>query len=250
MILCWLLGVAAQVVTAIEAPRAIGSDIPPIGSTIEGYVLNVGMTLATTHIPLLGMVLVRIGWWIGFVGVAAILAVAAVGIVKGSLMAKVAIGALLYGSVVSWSASFVLGRNPAFFYSEMDVVQLGSPLLARWGTAASMLLAATIPVTVAVMVQRYPRWRVAWLALLAVLALALVAEPRRGAPRPGKPDLAARGRRCDHDVCLDTRRRRRAADAAGHVTGGSWLARGPAPARGSPVEIQAEARLARPDCRG
>jgi hypothetical protein len=174
VILCWLLGVVAQVVTAIEAPRAIGSDIPPIGSTIEGYVLNVGMTLATTHIPWLGMVLVRIGWWIGFVGVAAILAVAAVGIVKGSLMAKVAIGALLYGSVVSWTASFVLGRNPAFFYSEMDVVQLGSPLLARWGTAASMLLAATIPVTVAVMVQRYPRWRVAWLALLAVLALALI----------------------------------------------------------------------------
>jgi hypothetical protein len=120
------------------------------------------------------MVLVRIGWWIGFVGVAAILAVAAVGIVKGSLTAKVAIGALIYGSVVSWSASFVLGRNPAFFYSEMDVVQLGSPLLARWGTAASMLLAATIPVTVAIMVQRYPRWRLAWLALLAVLALALI----------------------------------------------------------------------------
>jgi hypothetical protein len=120
------------------------------------------------------MVLVRIGWWIGFVGVAAILAVAAVGIVKGSPMAKVAIGALLYGSVVSWTASFVLGRNPAFFYSEMDVVQLGSPLLARWGTAASMLLAATIPITVAVMVQRYPRWRLAWLALLAVLALALI----------------------------------------------------------------------------
>jgi hypothetical protein len=76
--------------------------------------------------------------------------------------------------VVSWSASFVLGRNPAFFYSEMDVVQLGSPLLVRWGTAASMLLAATIPVTVAVMVQRYPRWRVAWLTLLGVLSLALI----------------------------------------------------------------------------
>ena len=170
----WLIGVLAQVITTLEAPRALGTGNPPIASTVEGYVLNAGMTLATTHIPLLGEVIVRIGWWIGFVGVAAILAVAAVGIVKGRPMAKLAIAVLLYGSVVSWTASFVLGRNPAFYYSEMDVVRLGSPLLARWGTAASMLLAATIPVTVAVMVQRYPRWRPAWVTLLGVLALALI----------------------------------------------------------------------------
>jgi len=176
VVLCWLLGVVAQVITAIDAPRAIGSDVPPIASTIEGYVLNVGMTLGTTHPPLLGAVLVRLGWWVGCVGVAAILAVAAVGILKGSLPAKVAIAALIYGSVVSWTASFVLGRNPSFFYSEMNVIELGTPLLARWGTAASMLLAATIPVTVAVMVQRYPRWRPAWLALLAVLVLAVTAN--------------------------------------------------------------------------
>ncbi len=174
VMVCWLLGVAAQVATTIEAPRAIGSGNPPIASTIEGYVLNVGMTLATTHATLLGAVLVRIGWWIGFVGVGAMLAVAALGMVKGSRMAKVAIGALIYGSVVSWTASFVLGRNPAFFYSEMDVVQLGSPLIVRWGTAASTMLAATIPVTVAVMVQRYPRWRPAWLALLGVVAVPLI----------------------------------------------------------------------------
>ena len=173
---CWLLGVVAQVVTAIDAPRAIGTAVPPIASTIEGYVLNVGMTLGTTHLPLLGAVLVRVGWWVGFVGVAAVLAVAVVGIVKGSPTAKVAIAALIYGSVVSWTASFVLGRNPAFFYSEMDAIALGTPLLARWGTAASMLLGATIPVTVAVMVQRYPRWRAAWLALLAVLVLTLTAS--------------------------------------------------------------------------
>jgi hypothetical protein len=183
VLVCWLLGVVAQVVTAIDAPRAIGSDVPPIASTIEGYVLNAGMTLGTTHLPLLGAVIVRLGWWVGFVGVAAILAFAVLGMVKGSTMAKVAIGSLIYGSVVSWTASFVLGRNPAFFYSEMDLIQLGTPLLARWGTAASMLLGATIPVTVAVLVRCYPRWRPAWVALLGafalVLALNVVVHPGR-----------------------------------------------------------------------
>jgi len=36
VMVCWLLGVAAQVATTIEAPRALGTAVPPVASTVEG----------------------------------------------------------------------------------------------------------------------------------------------------------------------------------------------------------------------
>lgn len=80
--------------------------------------LNVGMTLGTWRPGWLGRVLTGPGWWPGFLGVAAIPVVAGIGIACGAVRARVALIALLYGSLVSWTASFVLGSNPAFFYPE------------------------------------------------------------------------------------------------------------------------------------
>ena len=127
-------------------PGRSGRTVPPIASTIEGYVLNVGMTLGTTHLPLLGAVLVRIGWWVGFVGVAAILAVAArrhrQGIADGQggdRRPDLRLGGQLDGVVRAGSKPGLLlqrdGRHRSW----------GSPLLARWGTAASMLLGGHHP---------------------------------------------------------------------------------------------------------
>jgi hypothetical protein len=152
----WTLGVVAQVVTTIVSPRAVATEWPPVASTVQGYVLNAGMTLGSWRPGWLGRVLTGAGWWPGFLGVALILALAVAGVVLGAPPARVAILALIYGSVVSWTASFVLGGNPAFFYSEYTADQLALPLLVRWGAAASMMLAATIPVAVGVLVQRFP----------------------------------------------------------------------------------------------
>jgi len=179
----WMVGVTAQVITFMVAPRAVATVYPPLASTVEGYVLNAGMTVATSRPRVLGAVLVHIGWWIGFAGVAAILAVAVVGFVWGQLMARVAIAALVYGSVLSWTASFVLGSNPLFFYSTQTDDQLTDPLLVRWATAASMLLVATIPVAVGVLVQRYPRSRpVGAGTLLAFVCIMALSLPSGGPP--------------------------------------------------------------------
>jgi len=98
-------------------------------------------------------------------------------------MARVAIAALVYGSVLSWTASFVLGSNPLFFYNTQTDDQLTDPLLVRWATAASMLLVATIPVAVGVMVQRYPRSRpVGAGTLLAFVCIMALSLPSGGPP--------------------------------------------------------------------
>lgn len=180
----WCIGVAAQVLSTVIAPRAVGAQWPPVASVVEGYVLNAGMTLGTVHQPFLGTVFLRTGWWVGFLGVAAILAVAVLGFVKGGKQERAVIAALLYGSAATWTASFVLGGNPAFFYSEMTTQELGWPLLTRWGTAASMLLAATIPVTVAVMIRRYPHRRWAWTGLLCLMVVVFAADLVAGAANP------------------------------------------------------------------
>lgn len=170
VLVSWLLGVTAQVLATLTAPRGVGDgDLPPFASVVQGYVLNVGMTIGTADQPVLGAVFLRFGWWAGFIGVAAILALAAIGCVKGGTQQRVVLLALIYGSVVSWTASFVLGQNPIFYYSEIPVAELGWPLLTRWGTAASMLLAATIPVAIAVLIRRHPRHRWVWTTMLAAL---------------------------------------------------------------------------------
>ena len=57
VVLCWTVGVVAQVVTTLIAPREIADHYPPLLSTVEGYVLNVGMTLGSINPGILGPVL-------------------------------------------------------------------------------------------------------------------------------------------------------------------------------------------------
>jgi hypothetical protein len=187
----FLLGVAAQLGTFVVAPRGVATDYPPIASTVQGYVLNVGMTLGSWRPGWLGRVLTGLGWWPGFLWVALILAVAVVGVVLGAPPARVAILALVYGSVVSWTASFVLGSNPAFFYSEYSAEQLALPLLVRWATAASMFLVAAVPITIGVLDARYPAVRTPAAAsiylLLTIMVLGGIAGQLSQRP-PLQPD--------------------------------------------------------------
>jgi hypothetical protein len=188
----WLIGVAAQVATTLIAPRAVATDYPPAVSTLEGYVLNVGMTLGSNRADVLGWVLRNIGWWVGFLGVAVIVGIAVLGMVRSGLNAAVAIAALLYGSVVSWTASFVLGSNPDYFYSDMTIEQIGNLPLLRWATAASMMLAATIPVTIGGLIDRYERWKAAGGGLLAVLLVIMSISVRTtDAVEPSSWELTA-----------------------------------------------------------
>ena len=76
VIWAWLIGVTAQLITTVLAPRPVSAGFPPVASAVQGYVLNAGMSLSTVNTELLGRVLTHVGWWIGFVGVAAIFTLA------------------------------------------------------------------------------------------------------------------------------------------------------------------------------
>ena len=186
VVLCWTVGVVAQVATTLIAPRAIAVDYPPLLSTVEGYVLNVGMTLGSISPDILGLVLVRTSWWIGSIGVLLVLASAVLGAVWGECRERVAILALLYGSIVSWTASFVLGANPNFFYSEMTPEQLGEPLLIRWGTAAGLMLGATLFVAGGVAARRRPEWRRGAFAAIGLIVIVMAAN--LAGAEPAAPD--------------------------------------------------------------
>lgn len=170
----WALGVTVQVVTTLNAPREVAAGWPPVASTVQGYVLNVGMTLGTWRPGWLGRVLTGLGWWPGYLWVTLLLAIAVVGIVLGRVPARVANLALVYGSLASWTASFVLGGKIDFFYSEYTADQLALPELVRWGTTASMFLIAAIPVTLGVLVQRRPALGSAATVGLGVLATVML----------------------------------------------------------------------------
>ena len=81
---------------------------------------------------------------------------------------------------------------------------MGWPLLIRWGTAASMLLAATIPVTVAVMIRRYPYRRWVWTGVLALLAAVFAVNLAGGFTAPAVVSTWAAEVELARATCLST----------------------------------------------
>jgi hypothetical protein len=187
IVIAYGLGMLAQTITYLTAPRDSVPGRPPWLSLAQGYVLDVGMSITTSRADLLGSTILRVGWWVGFLWVLLICALAVVGFVLGRTPARLMLASLLLGSVASWSLSYVLNNVPAYYFSLMGPDQLANPPLIRWGTAASMMLAATIPVAVAVLVQRFPRWWPAALTVLSLLMLLMIVNLAHHPSVPGSP---------------------------------------------------------------
>ena len=164
----WAVGIAGQAVSYLISPRPHIPGRPPVMSILDGYVLNVGLPIITSRAHLFGATLVRWGWWIGFAWLAGLLAFAGVGFLFARTPARVMLVALVLGSAASWGLSYVVNNVADLYYSLWTADRLADPTLMRWGTAASMMLAATIPITVGVLVERFPTW---WPAATAALTL-------------------------------------------------------------------------------
>ena len=166
--LAWAVGIAAQAVSYLTSPRPHIPGRPPVMSIADGYVLNVGLPIITSRAHLIGAALARWGWWVGFAWVIGLLLFAAVGFSFGRTSARVMLVALVLGSAASWCLSYVVNNIADLYYSGWTADRLADPTLMRWGTAASMMLAATIPITVGVLVERFPTW---WPAAIAALSV-------------------------------------------------------------------------------
>ncbi len=172
VMLAWAVGIAFQAVTYLTAPRVQTAGRPPFASIADGYVIEVGMSIVTSRGYLLGRAVVTVGWWIGFVWVAGILALAAFGFVRGRAPVRAMLLTLVLGSLASWTLSSVVNNFVEFYFSQMTPEQLNNLRLGRWGTSASLMLAATVPVAVAALIEWRPRW---WPAAVTVLGLMLLA---------------------------------------------------------------------------
>ena len=170
----WAVGIAFQAVTYLLAPRPQASGRPPLASVADGYVIQVGMSIVTSRGYLLGQAVARFGWWIGFVWVAGILLLAATGFLLGRTPVRAILLTLVLGSLASWTLSVLVNNFAEFYFSEMTPDQLRHLPLGRWGTAASLMLAATVPVAVAAIVERNARWWPAGIAVLGLMTLAMV----------------------------------------------------------------------------
>ena len=172
----WALGIAGQAVTYLASPRPHTPGRPPLRSIADGYVLNVGLPIITSRAHLFGAALVRWGWWIGFAWVIALLLFAAVGFVVARTPARVMMVTLVFGSVASWVLSYVVNNIADLYYSLWTADRLADPELMRWGTAASMMLAATIPITVGALVERFPAWWPAGIAALTFFVAVMAVD--------------------------------------------------------------------------
>lgn len=180
VVVAWAVGVAAQVVTTMIAPRPRIPGRPPWMSLILGYVRDVGMSMVTTDPRRLGLAINAVGWWTGFAWVLGLLALAAVGAWFARRDVRVLLAALVLGSVASWSAAFIANNAPSYYFSFLTDSQLLVLPLSRWATAASAMLAATVPVAVSALVERFPRLRPAgWGVLVLMTAVLLVNLPPR-----------------------------------------------------------------------
>lgn len=176
VIVAWAAGMAGQALTYLTAPRVSVPGRPPWLSVAEGYVLDAGMSIVTSRGHVLGWVIVHVGWWVGFLWVLGIFAFAGVGVVLGRAPARAMLLSLVLASVASWGLSYIINNDAAQYFSTMPPEQLLDPRLVRWGVTPSMMLAAAIAITAAVLVERHVRlWPVA-LTVLTLMMLAMVAD--------------------------------------------------------------------------
>ena len=176
IIVAWGIGMAGQALTYITAPRVSVPGRPPWLSVAEGYVLDAGMSIVTSRRHILGSVIVNVGWWVGFVWVLALFAFIAAGVLLGRRPAQAMLLSLVLASVGSWSLSFIINNDAAQYFSLMSPEQLADPRLVRWGTTPSMMLAAAVAITAAVLVERNVRlWPFA-LTVVTLMMLAMVLD--------------------------------------------------------------------------
>ena len=168
----WALGICIQGVTYLSAPRPRNPGTPPLASAIKGYLVNASLSNGSANHARVGHWLRDFGWWTGAASLFVFLAFAAFAWWRGTTIVRITVLTVLSVSVASWFGSFYENNSPKYYYSVFHGDQLIHMPLARWGTAAAMLLAAVIPLAVGTFLDRSPRlWPVgaATIALMVVV---------------------------------------------------------------------------------
>lgn len=185
-----LLGVLAQLTVTVLWPRG-ASGHPPIAplSLPYGYLINVLMPFVLPR-STIGPTLVASGPLVGVLLLAGVGACAAWALHRGR-RPRIAVIALLAGSVLAYCAAVVDNPNAFLDYAELTRTQLENVWFVRYGVVPSMMVGAVVIIGLFALFRRIDRgWiRVGIVAIVVIgLVVNLAPEATR---RTGGPSWSA-----------------------------------------------------------
>ncbi|GGL88030.1 hypothetical protein [Nakamurella endophytica] len=178
----WALGAAAQLATVLLSRAARPADLHDLLSGVDGYALNAAVSTVAAGDP--SRVVAAAGWPAVWALVLVVWAAAAAAAARRPAV-RLLLATLVLCSAASWALGFFLNLHAAFDYHRLDPA-LGLPLV-RWGTAAALLLAATVPVAADVVARLRPALALPVSVALAALATVMVIGSAVGVPGETAP---------------------------------------------------------------
>ncbi|WP_353828821.1 hypothetical protein [Agromyces sp. SYSU T0242] len=187
-----VIGSILQVAAFLLSPRTAGTGaVPPLLSTVQGYLYQAPMGATFPSRQWKALWVLELGWWgAALVAIPFLLALGWV-LWRGLTVERLAGAALAVGSVVTWSAAYMLNTTPDFFYSIVPVELAVDIHLPRYGVVPALYLLAIVVLAASVAWRAGVLRRTAVVVLAGVLvvtiASALVPQP---SPRGEGPEWA------------------------------------------------------------
>jgi hypothetical protein len=173
----FLLGVGAQLLVTVLWPRSFsGQTAVGVPSLVYGYLINSVVPL-WVHQSAVGKVVATGGFLVCLLLLVPFAVAGTYVIVRGTKVQRVTASSLTVLSVVIYVGSVVRNPSPFYDYATSSPTELLSVWLTRYGVVPSMMLAALVPLALAVWLRRN-RTRgttvVAAVILVAISAAVLV----------------------------------------------------------------------------
>lgn len=198
-----LLGVLAQLAVTVVWPRG-ASGHPPVGplSLPYGYLINVLMPFVLPRSEI-GPTLVASGPLVGVLLLAAV-GVCAVLAARQRGRIRIAVVALLAGSVVAYSVAVIDNPNAFLDYAALRHTALDHVWFVRYGVVPSMMVGAVVILGLAALARRTSR-RAIRAGIVAIVTVGLLAgvapqETRRTGGPSWSAGVAAAAESCERDA--------------------------------------------------
>jgi hypothetical protein len=185
-----VLGVLVQLVVTVFWPRGASghSPVSPL-SLPYGYLINVLMPFALPQ-SAIGPTLVASGALVGVLLLAGVGACAAF-VLRHGRRRRVAVIALLTGSVVAYAAAVLDNPNGFLDYATLSPAALDHVWFVRYGVAPSMMVGAVVIIGLTALFQRSSRrWLRGGIVAIVVLGLLVNVAPQ-STRRTGGPSWSA-----------------------------------------------------------
>jgi hypothetical protein len=173
MVYGYAVGLAAQVLSTLLAGRSRTGGLPPPLSVAEGYWANAALSVFSGNGQWTGWLIFHVGWWVTLVAVLVFTLFGLYAFVFGRPIVRLAVLALVFGSLVIWCSSYIFNNDANLYYSHFEPERLLDLTLTRYGAVPAMMLASMVPLAVGVLLERRPALMPVAVALVVGLAVVM-----------------------------------------------------------------------------